>query len=382
MKKKVSIVTSGHPYYDERIFYKFARSLNKNGYEVSIICSIVESDIDLVKDGIHIIGFNGSNLKKSEKVSKFSDYITIIKPDIIICCEPLTILPAYEYKKSKNKIPQVILDVTEWYPENVAFKFCGIKKYLTYVSLFVLNIISSNLADAIIIGEKSKKKRYDLIVPYKKKQIVSYYPVLEFFNYSAPKFNRKEIIFCYAGLLKFDRGIKQLLEVARRFSDLNKDLLVILKLIGKFESLQEESEFKQSIEDEKKIKIEFTGWTDYPKITELLSNVHICFDLREYNFIYSNSLPIKIFEYMACGKPFILTDIRPIREEMNFAECGFLVNPNDIEGIVKSIQSYINNNDLFLQHSQKARMIIETEKNWERESNKLIALIDSLKNLK
>lgn len=381
MKKKVSIVTSGHPYFDERIFYKFARSLNKNEYQVSILCSTLESETELVKDNIHIIGFNGSNLKKSEKVSKFVKYLTKISPDVIICCEPLPILAANKIRTTKRDV-RIIYDITEWYPENVAFKLSGIRKYTSYISLFALNIIVSNLADAIIIGETTKKKRYDLIAPFIKKQIVSYYPVLEFFNYSAPIFNGKEIVLCYAGLLKFDRGIKILLEVARKFADLNKDLRVILKLIGKFESPQEEDEFNKTIEDEKKIKIEFTGWTDYPKISELLTHVHICFDLREHNFIYSNSLPIKIFEYMACGKPFIFSDIRPIRNEFSFADCGFLVNPKNIIEIVKSIQAYINNSDLFLQHSQKARKIIETGKNWEQESIKFTAFIESLQNLK
>ena len=191
MKKKVSIVTSGHPYYDERIFYKFARSLNKNGWEVSIICSTVESDINLVKDNIHIKGFIGSNLKKSEKVNKFSYYLASTEPDVIVCCEPLPILAANKIRRANRNI-KILYDVTEWYPENVAFKFYGIKRFSTYASLFILNIIASNLADAIIIGEKSKKKRYDLIAPYKKKQIVSYYPVLEFFNYSTPNSMEKK----------------------------------------------------------------------------------------------------------------------------------------------------------------------------------------------
>ena len=121
MKKKVSIVTSGHPYYDERIFYKFARSLNKNGYEVSIICSTVESDIDLVKDSIHIIGFNGSNLKKSEKVSKFYDYLTKTKPNVIICCEPLPILAANKIRKERKNV-RIIYDITEWYPHQNMLK--------------------------------------------------------------------------------------------------------------------------------------------------------------------------------------------------------------------------------------------------------------------
>jgi glycosyltransferase involved in cell wall biosynthesis len=377
MKKKVSIVTSGHPYYDERIFYKFARSLNKNGYEVSIICSTVESEIDFVKDNIHIIGFNGSILKKSEKVSKFYDHLTKPKPDVIICCEPLPILAANKIRRERKNV-RIIYDVTEWYPENVAFKFSGIKKFLIYLPLFIFNIITSNIVDALIIGEKFKKKRYNIVAPFKKKQIINYYPVLEFFNHSVPKFDGKEITLCYAGLLKFDRGINKLLEVARKFSDLNKDLLLGLKLIGKFESTDEENELKKTIEDEKKIKIQFTGWTEYPRITALLSDVHICFDLREHNFIYSNSLPIKIFEYMACGKPFIFSDIKPIRDELNFTDYGFLVDPNDIDETVKSIQSYVDNPNLLLKHSNNARKIIETEKNWERESIKLIAFMNLL----
>ncbi|HAB52975.1 MAG: hypothetical protein A2315_05420 [Ignavibacteria bacterium RIFOXYB2_FULL_35_12] len=377
MKKKIAIITSGHPYYDERIFYKFARSLNKHGYEVSVVCSTAEGNLDFLKDDIHIIGFDGGNLKKSEKVSKFETYLKNLEPDLMICCEPLPILAANKIRKRRKDV-RIIYDVTEWYPENFAFKQSGIGKYTAYASLFLFNILTSNLCDAIIIGEPGKKKRYDLIAPFKKKQIVSYYPVLEFFNYSAPKFDRKEIIFCYAGLLKFDRGIKQLLEAAERFSDLNTDLLIKLKLIGKFESLQEENKFKQTNEFEKKIKIEFTGWTDYPIIAELLSDVHICFDLREHNFIYSNSLPIKIFEYMACGKPFIFSDIKPIRDELNYSDYGFLVNPSDIDEIVKSIQTYVDNENLLLKHSQSARKIIETEKNWEQESSKLISFINSL----
>lgn len=112
MKKKVSIVTSGHPYFDERIFYKFARSLNKNGYEVSIICSTVESEIDLVIDNIHIIGFNGSNLKKSEKVSKFETYLKNLRPDVMICCEPLPILAANKIRRRRKDV-RIIYDVTE-----------------------------------------------------------------------------------------------------------------------------------------------------------------------------------------------------------------------------------------------------------------------------
>ncbi len=379
MKKKVSIVTSGHPFLDERIFYKFARSLNKNGYEVSIICSTVDDSLDIIKDDIQIIGFNGSNLKKSEKVSKFEGYLKCTMPDLIICCEPLPILAANRIRKQNKKV-KIVYDVTEWYPENVAFKFSGIKKINTYLRLFIFNVYAANLSDVIIIGEKGKKKRYDLIAPCKAKKIISYYPVLEFFDFSPPIFNDDELILCYAGLLKLDRGIKQLLETARGMAKLNKELRIKVKLVGKFESQIEERRIKELIQKADQIEVEICGWFEYSQISNQLSNAHLCFDLRERNFIYNNSLPIKIFEYMACGKPFIYSDIKPIKRGIEFEECGFLVDPNDLAEIIKTVEKYYKNKGLLTLHSNNARTLIEERYNWEKESGKLISLINSLHN--
>lgn len=381
MKKKIAIVTSGHPYYDERIFCKFARTLNKNGYEVSIICSTTESEVDLVKDNIHIIGFNGSSLKKSQKVSKFFEFLKSIKPDLIICCEPLPILAANKIRRQRKNV-RIIYDVTEWYPENVAFKLSGINKYITYITLFILNILASNLSDVIIIGETVKKKRYNVIAPFKQKCVISYFPVIESFNYSPPKFDSKKLVLCYAGLIKFDRGIEQLFQVAQRIAERHKELEIILKLVGRFESNTEEKEFENLVKDSEKLAIEIMGWSEYPEISKQISNAHICFDLRDRNFIYNNSLPIKIFEYMACGKPYIFTDIKPLREEADFEKCGFLVNPYDLDDIVDKVEKYLNNQDMLALHSKTGRMLIEKSYNWEKESMKLLELLNSLNQLK
>jgi len=55
-KKKICILTSGHPPFDERIFWKFGNSIKNAGYDVSIICST--QNIIKEVDGINIIGFD------------------------------------------------------------------------------------------------------------------------------------------------------------------------------------------------------------------------------------------------------------------------------------------------------------------------------------
>ena len=100
----------------------------------------------------------------------------------------------------------------------------------------------------------------------------------------------------------------------------------------------EETEFREIISEIKNLTVEFVDWTDYDKMSPVIEKMDICFDLRERNFIYSNSLPIKIFEYMACGKPFIYSDIKPIRDEIDYEKYGFLVNPDNESEIVNAIE--------------------------------------------
>lgn len=81
---------------------------------------------------------------------------------------------------------------------------------------------------------------------------------------------------------------------------------------------------------------------------------------------------------MACGKPFIYSDIKPVRDEIDYEKYGFLVNPDNETEIIKAIESYLNNPGLAEEHSINARKLIEDNKNWEIESKKLIDLVGKL----
>jgi glycosyltransferase involved in cell wall biosynthesis len=370
--KNITIVTSGHPPFDERIFWKFAQSFKNNGHSVTIICSTM--DISKEEEGIKLKGFNEENISKREKINKLLAYVSESIPDIIICCEPVTIIAASKFRK-KNKAVKVIADITEWYPENVAYKYSFLKRQLIFFFLYFFNIFAVNRADALIIGEEGKKKRYDLIAPTKKKIIIGYYPVLKYFK-NIPTVIHSEFVFCYAGLISFERGIKNLIRAASRVAKRHPYMVIRVKLLGKFQDAGEQREFITFAESFKNLKIEYAGWTSYDKIYDHLKDVHLCFDLRVKNFIYNNSLPIKIFEYMAAGKPFIFSDIRPIREEIpQYEYCGQLVNPKDITEIAEAAEKYLKDRELMSIHSRNGRMIIEKGKNWEMESVKLIDFI-------
>jgi glycosyltransferase involved in cell wall biosynthesis len=374
-KKRICLVTSGHPPFDERIFWKFGQSLNKNGFSVSIICSTEQ--INKAINGISIIGFDGYSFNKKKKIDSFCDKIADSDPDLIICSEMLPVFAALKFKKQSRDI-KIILDITEWFPENVAYKFNGVKRWIKYFQLLIPYLYILQKVDQLIIGEDSKKKRYDLLARSKPKTIIGYYPVLKYFNYKKPDLSKEEIILGYAGVITFERGINKLLRVSISIANKFPQKKFELLLFGRFTYQIEENEFKQKASSINNLKVEFVDWTDYDKMSTVIEKMDICFDLRERNFIYSNSLPIKIFEYMACGKPFIYSDIKPIRDEIDYEKYGFLVNPYDESEIINAIESYLNNPKLAEEHSINARKLIEENKNWESESRKLIEKVNKL----
>jgi len=374
-KKRICLLSSGHSPFDERIFWKFAKSFQENEFSVSIFCSTLQ--IDKVVDGISIKSFDGSDFSKNKKAREFYSLISKFKPELIMSFEMLPVFPALKFR-NRNKSVKVVLDITEWYPDNVALKFTGFKRWLKYFQLFIPYLFILQRVDHLIIGELAKKKRYDLLAPSKSNTIIRYYPVLKYFNYQKPDLSKDEIVLGYAGVITFERGINQLLNAAVKLSYRYPQKKFTLLLFGRFTYKEEENEFKSSIATAKNLKIEFADWIDYDKMSSIIEKLDLCFDLRNRNFIFRNSLPIKIFEYMACGKPFIYSDIKPIKDELEFSKYGSLVNPeNEIE-IIEAVKKYLNNPQLAIEHSENARDLIEKGKNWESESRKLIELVNKL----
>lgn len=364
MNNKIAILTSGHSPFDERLFYKFAHSLKENNFETAIFCST--QNIDEIKDGIIIKGFASENLNKRGKINKFRDLLIEFKPDVIICAEIMPILAAHKYKRELNQICKIIYDVTEWYPENYSLKLPFYIYYLICPVLYIFQYFTIQKVDGIIFGEERKIKRFNFLAPTKKKKHISYYPVIKYFEYSPPSFNGKELTICFAGLLKEDRGIFRFINIAERITDNYPTMKLKVKLIGKFPDESTKEIVIEKINGKSNCELIIVDWQPYCKISEMLKDVDICFDLRDYNFIHNNSLPIKLFEFMACGKPVIYSDIPAIRDLFGDDLFGYFINPNNQNEILEKVNKYITDITFLERHSKKGRELAEKLYNWEK----------------
>lgn len=367
---KIALLSTGHPPKDDRIYHKFAKSLTSAGNTVEIITST--ANFRSTENQISFNCFLESEIRLLPKLKKLCSLISAFAPDSIICSEPFALLSAFIYSLKSKKKPKLLLDITEWYPENVAGKKKGPSKLFSFAFLYMFNIITANLAQGLIIGEVLKKKRYDIISPFRKKIIVSYFPPLRLFNYAPKSNSEKSFTICFTGLLTRDRGFERVLSVSQALQERNPDTTIHLKLIGKF---TEDSMRALYSKTKERLKITLVDWVSYDSFPEELSEVDVCLDLRDTQFVYNNSLPIKIFEYLACGKPVIYSRLKSLKPLFTESQFGFMVSPDDKDETLKALQSYLTDPDLLKIHAKNGRELIEKCYNWETEEKKLISFL-------
>ena len=78
---------------------------------------------------------------------------------------------------------------------------------------------------------------------------------IKYFNYKKPDLSKEEIILGYAGVITFERGIKNLFQASISIADKFPKKKFKLLLFGRFTYQQEETEFREIISANKKFNV-------------------------------------------------------------------------------------------------------------------------------
>jgi glycosyltransferase involved in cell wall biosynthesis len=118
----------------------------------------------------------------------------------------------------------------------------------------------------------------------------------------------------------------------------------------------------------------FTGTVPYPQVSEFIS----CMDVGVVPFkqdgVSNNSLPLKLFEYFACGVPVISTRIDVIRKMFGH-HVLFVSGPSEY---VQMLLMLYKNPDLRREMGISGRKIVERDYQWSILSKKLETIMQSV----
>lgn len=352
---KVCHMTSAHSSGDIRIFHKECVSLARAGYDVYL----VERGISYEESGVHIVGVGdilGSRFKRMTRGAK-AVYLQAVKIDASIYHfhDPELFPYAIKLKRMGKKVvfdshedvPGQIRD-KKWLPKPIRKIVSSI--YRAYESHVAKNI------DAVVaatphIAEKFKDRA-------KRVAVINNFPRLDDIVFQTSPFSERDAIVCYAGSISEDRG-DQIMKKAMES--------VPAKLIIA-------GEHNQVVEG----NCEYVGKLNRDGVNALYGKavLGLCILKPIENYYFSQ--PIKMYEYMAAGIPFVCSNFPGWRKVVEDSNGGIYVDPTNNEEITAAINSLLKNRTNAQMMGKAGHEYVINNCTWVNEEKKLINLYNSL----
>ena len=372
---KVCILSSVHPCFDVRIFEKQARSLSQAGYEVTL-AAIGNFEEEIV-EGIRVLGLPQPRSRLLRPVNWWRLLRIALqeKADIYHFHDPDLLLPAGLIKLLTRR--PIVYDVHENYPEDVLTKEWIPGPLRRFVSSMVR--IFENLAvrmmDGVVVVNRHLEERF---TDRTRVVMVANYSRLESFLGSEETTEHKEAggnpYFVYAGRVSDDRG---LLQCFRALESLGEDTAQLL-FAGRIGHVAEEG-FRELLESKRSdIRFKYLGLLPYEAIPPLLRDALaglLCLQPTPNNVL---GTPNKLFEYMSAGIPVIASDFPFIREVVVDAECGLLVQPDDVDQIASAMAQLLQYPEEAARMGENGLRAVRERYNWQVEERKLLSLYETL----
>ncbi len=275
--------------------------------------------------------------------------------------------PRAFFKSLKIKHVTRIYDITEWYPSKKNLRGLSIPhRCLKAVLLCLVNLWVGMRCDAFIFGEHYKAIPFRVLFPFKKFIYLPYYPDLNYFN----RVERTRDIshkckILYAGPLTKEKGFFRVLDAVIKAQKQCSDTQILLEIIT------ESKEFVQTSE----VEINFIPYLPFNDFCRKISDYDLFLDLRDNDIENSHCLPIKLFYYLACGRPSVYSNLKAIRKGVPECDsCMTLVKSSD--EAANAIARYIQDKELYQSHCDNALKLSREKYNWKKIKNDFVEFVD------
>lgn len=358
---RVVQMTSVHPAWDNRIFHKECKSLAGAGYSVTLVAPhsrdeyIDEVSIRAVPPPKGRLERLFSTLWKVYRVSSKADAAIyhFHDPELILIGLLL---------RAKGKV--VFYDVHEDVPKQIMSKHWIAPPLRRSVALLVrlMERLTAELLNGVVTATPSIGRKF----PVNKTVTVQNYPRLDEVPVPTTRLRDREPIVAYVGHLEVARGTK---EIVLAIDLLPASLGAVLELGGKFARPDFEMEVRRLAGWK---KVVFKGFQSREGVADMLSRARIGLATLHPVPNYVESLPTKIFEYMAAGIPVVCSDFGVPREIIRRNQCGLLVDPLDPQSIAQAIEWLLTHPEESEEMGRLGRRAVEETYDWSHESAKLL----------
>lgn len=369
MKIRVCILTTVHPPFDTRIFHKQAKTLVREGYDVTLIAQWSKDEI---VDGVKIVALHTprNRLTRVFGLSWRAFRLALHqKADIYHFHDPELLLTGVLLKLFTRG--RVIYDVHEDLPKQILNK--------QWIPLFLRRItagcakltemVCSRLVDRIVVATPAIARRF----LKSRTVLVQNFPKMgELVGDKTTAYKKRPHVAVYVGGISRIRGLE---EMVRAIGLLPDKAGVRLVLAGSFSPPELENDVQQLTGWK---RVDYLGWQSREGVKKLLSEARVGLVLFHPAPNHIEAQPNKLFEYMSAGIPVIVSDFPLWREIVKGADCGLLVDPLKPEDIASAIYWLLQHPEEAQAMGERGRKAVIERYNWNNESQKLLQMYREL----
>lgn len=372
---KVGMLSSVHPCFDVRIFRKEAKSLAEAGYQVTLVA--IADFNEKVVDRVRVLGLPGLQSRALRPLNWYrilkialrdrADLYHFHDPELLLVGSMIKVL---------TKSP-IIYDVHENYPQDILTKE-WIPKALRKTISRLFKVFEDSMVrfvDGVVVVNERLAERFS--GKTRVVRVSNYSRVEQFVSEERESDQGKERLkpyFVYTGRISDDRGIYECIRALDRLNDENVEL-ICAGIIGHVSN----QELRALLDGSQSSALfQYLGLLPYGNIPSLLTGALaglLCFQATPNNLL---GTPNKLFEYMSAGIPVIASDFPFIREVVLQADCGLLVQPDDIEEIAKAMSHLLHSPAEARRMGGNGLRAARERYNWETEEKKLLSLYEAL----
>jgi glycosyltransferase involved in cell wall biosynthesis len=367
--KSVTHLTSVHPRYDTRIFFKECVSLAKDTrYQVNLV--VADSLGDETKHGVSIydVGKESSRIRRVRLATKrVLAQAIALKSQLYHIHDPELIPVGLKLKKMGKR---VIFDIHEHISLQIKDK--------TYLNVVLRHILSKVYA----FYEQYALRKFDYLVLAE----TSYEPYYRQINRTVTVLNmpdihmlkpfyseeREENGMFYIGGISNERGLDTTIEMVQILKEKIPD--IHMHYVG-----HTYSDILKHL-DIADIKEHITFYGPLP-LTEgmiLSKKAKVGLSILKPLANYQRSYSTKVFEYMAIGLPVVTSNFPLYKEIIEKYGCGICVDPLNPKEAADAVERIVTSPQEAHRMSQNGIRAVNEHFNWEIEKGKLLKVYDAV----
>ncbi len=234
------------------------------------------------------------------------------------------------------------------------------------------NYVLKRVDHVIVVVEESKDRLIQKGVSGNKITIVSNTPDLLIFNDESgvllTPLSGKFKIF-YVGYVNGGRGIDTAIKAIPIIIKSIRDFSLIVA--GDGEYLEELKNLANNLGVDRYVT--FLGWVDPKLVPSYIRSCDVCIVPHNATDFVNSTIPNKLFDYMACKKPVVVSDAAPLKRIVSETTCGMVFRSRDFKDFAEKV---IQLNDLSVRKKMGINgfAAIKSKYNWTYDSQTLIDL--------